>query len=222
MFSAENTSLMRFFVGELLHKMNFDYDTIRKLDSVIPLQYYPFILSLVGLIILLICIGIVLKRNTKKKEAQREEEEFRKSEEEKIKEEDKRLSRYHSILQMIAEELCVSEAQIEFELEKIFKNSPQLKEAEVYHRVSINRSNKERDIILSNWYMSNDKVDVIKNLVKGEERKSEVNYLKDVQYIKENNADMQGTGGTWECKKCGNINYESEKKCLKCGSLIES
>ena len=217
MFSAENAGTIRSFIIDLLFKMKLDYDTIMKIDKVIPFQYYPLILALFGLIVLLICICILLKRFNRRREEKNNEKEFIKSEEDKKVEEDKRLALYHSIVQMMSEELVVSEAKIEYELEKIFKNSPQLKDAETYHRVTINRTPNERDVILSNWYMNNDTVEVIKNLINEEIKKSEVSNIRNEQIIKEAQTSQRESVSTWECTNCGNINYSSEEKCLKCG-----
>jgi len=219
MFSEEYIGTVRSFVYDVFFKLKFNYNTINKIDRIIPFQYYPLILILLGIIILLICIGIILKRFGCRREAKIEEKEFIQSEEVKREEEDKRLATYHSITQMMGEELCVSEAKIEFELEKIFKNSPQLKDAETYHRVTVNRTPSERDVILSNWYMNNDTVEVIKNLINEELKKTEVNNIRNEQIIREAQTIPINSQSTWECKNCGNINYSSENKCLKCGQL---
>lgn len=168
MFSAEYTDIVRGFIYDIFLLFKLDYATIRKIEKIVPFEYYPLILCLLVLIVFIVLLTIIIRLISKKRAVKREEEEFLKSEGVRIEEEDRRLSRYHSVLQMYAEELLVSEAQIEYELDKIFKNSPQLKDAEAFHRVSVNRTNKERDIILSNWYMSNDNVDFIKNLIQEE------------------------------------------------------
>ena len=185
MFGAEYTDIVRGFIYDIFLLFKLDYATIRKIEKIIPFEYYPLIFCLLVLIVFIVLLTIIIRLISKKRAARREEEEFLRTEGVKIEEEDRRLSRYHSVLQMYAEELLVSEAQIEYELDKIFKNSPQLKDTEAYHRVSVNRTNKERDIILSNWYMSNDNVDFIKNLIKEEIRNSEVNSLKNEQFIQE-------------------------------------
>ena len=217
MISAEYTNTIRNFIIGLLSKLKLSNDTITKIDNIVPFEYYPF--ALLGLIVLVILICIAVKGIRRAREARISEQELIKSEEAKKREEDKRLSTYHSIAQMLGEELCVTEAKIEFELEKIFKNSPQLKDAETYHRVTVNRTPNERDIILSNWYMNNDTVEVIKNLISEELKKSEANNLKNEQFIKEAKKVEKESLGTWECKKCGNINKGSDDKCLKCGQV---
>lgn len=219
MFNAETTDMVRSFIIDLLIMMKLDYRTIMNIDRIIPFQYYPLILFLFGLIVFLICIIIILKRSNKRREEKFDEKEFLESEKIKKEEEDKRLSIYHGITQMMGDELGVSEAKIEFELEKIFKNSPQLKDSETYHRVTIKRTPNERDVILSNWYMSNDKVEVIKKLIEEEIKKSEVNNIKNEKLIREAQSSQKESQSTWECGNCGNINYGSEEKCLKCGKL---
>lgn len=210
-----DAAIVRDFVSGILRFLNFDNNTIYKINKVIPLEYFPAILAAIGLLVLLICILIVIKRNNKKREEMAEEEEFRKSEEIKKEQEDERLVLYSNTIAKMCEELEISEARLELELEKLFNKSAQLKEAEVYHRVTVARTAKERDILISNWYTNNDKVNVIQGLIKDELNKSEAQNIKNEKYIQKVMSEQDNN--TWECGQCGNINKASETKCLKCG-----
>ncbi len=210
-----DSSIVRSYVAEILRFMNFDWKTINKIDQVIPLEHFPLILAAIGFLVLAICILILVKRNNKKRENMVEQEEFRKQESIKKDEEDNRLELYKNVISKMCNELDITEARLELELEKLFKKSTQLKESEVYHRVTVMRTAKERDILISNWYTNVDKVNVIQELIKDELNKTEAQNIKNEKFIQK--VTLENEKNTWECVQCGNINSSSETKCLKCG-----
>lgn len=212
-----DSSIVRSYVAEILRFMNFDWDTINKIDQVISLEYFPLILAAIGFLVLAICFLILVKRNNKKRENMVEQEEFRKQESIKKDEEDERLALYNNVISKMCDELDITEARLELELEKLFKKTAQLKESEVYHRVTVLRTAKERDILISNWYTNVDKVNVIQGLIKDELNKTEVQKLKNEKYIQKVTFEHEKI--TWECVRCGNINTASETRCLKCGQI---
>ncbi len=217
---SDTAMLIRSYVIDILKFFNLDWETINKIDKVVKLEYFPVLLITIGLIVLLFCLCILYFRNKKKKQKQKldeEERELRKNEELKKVEEDKRLALYQEVIRNMAEELGISEARLDLELENIFSKSDNLKDAEVYHRVTITRTPRERDIIISNWYMNEEKINVIKSLIRDELNKAEVQNIKNEKYIKQAMSEKDDNSGTWECIQCGNINNSSETKCLKCG-----
>ena len=102
----------------------------------------PVLLIAVALLILIICFSIVIKRKNKNRVNEPEEEEFRRNEELKKEKEDERLLLYNNTIAKMCAELDISEARLELELEKLFNKSAQLKEAEVYQRVTVARTAK--------------------------------------------------------------------------------